>query len=72
MDLIEKYLGEALGSNRDYKTRDKSIMKASLKAGYIKLWECPKCGRKNLMKEKKCPRCKENKGDNPKIVTPKE
>ena len=44
---------------RDYIKTHKSILKNLKKAGLIKLWECPKCNRKNLHKEKECPRCKE-------------
>jgi len=47
-----------LGTNRDYKTRDKNILKAMKEKNIINLWECSSCGRKNLMKFINCPRCK--------------
>lgn len=51
----------ALGSNRDYGTQHKLFMKAAKEKGWIKLWQCPKCNRKNFMKNEQCPRCGENK-----------
>lgn len=47
----------ALGTNRDYKTRDQIFMKAVRKKGYLRLWACGNCGRKNLYKFDYCPRC---------------
>lgn len=47
----------ALGTNRDYKTRDKLIKKNLEKAGPIKLWKCKKCGRESYYSKKVCIRC---------------
>ena len=52
----------ALGSNRDYVTRDRAIKKALKKAGYEpKLWECKNCHRKQYESSTKCPRCGEER-----------
>jgi len=53
----------ALGTNRDYVKTHRATLKELKKNGFIRLWECPKCNRKNLNKEKECPRCKEPRGD---------
>lgn len=47
----------ALGSNRDYGTRQKNFMKSAKEKGWIDLWACPKCNRKNLHRYNQCPRC---------------
>jgi len=47
----------ALGSNRDYVKTHKATVAAIKKRGWLKLWECPGCGRKNLESAETCPRC---------------
>lgn len=55
-----------LGTNRDYKTRNKIFMKLAKEKNLINLWVCSKCNRKNLYKFNDCPRCGtiRNKDDN--------
>jgi hypothetical protein len=48
----------ALGSNRDYTKTHKLTIQAIKDAGWLQLWECPSCSRKNHMGFDECPRCK--------------
>ena len=56
----------ALGSNRDYIKSHKAVLKAAKEKGFINLWQCPKCNRKNLQKFTICPRCKTERASNEK------
>lgn len=47
----------ALGSNRDYVKTHRTTMKALRAKFPVKMWECPKCNRKQYESEDKCPRC---------------
>lgn len=51
----------ALGEFRNYKSRDKRIKERLTKAGYLKEWKCPKCGRENWVSRIECLRCKTKK-----------
>jgi uncharacterized OB-fold protein len=66
IDKIDKYLGEGAGSKqRDYIKTHKSTLKNLKKAGVLKAWNCPSCGRQNSPKEDPCIRCGKNKGKTP-------
>jgi hypothetical protein len=51
----------ALGSNRDYVKTHNATVARMKEAGYLKLWECPNCKRKNGMQFVECPRCNTEK-----------